>query len=160
MGFGHYFQEKSTEYNFKKSKHELVLSEAIKSTLGECEVSPKSFMWVCLPMLWSFFVFLYLAHWLQCDAADELHRSDVSTQAFLYVIFSILIKLSIEHDKSLKFPCMSTFLYPMTRLVILAWYDNALPVTRYETWLVMSIFQNSSIDFNRNRSRQKNWSNW
>ncbi len=60
MGFGHYFQEKRTKYNFKMSEHKLVPSNYTKSTLAKCELKSKSKARVCVPMSGSFFVLLYL----------------------------------------------------------------------------------------------------
>ncbi len=99
MTFGHYFQEKKPKYNFKMSEHKLVPSKVTKSTLSEYELNWKSYAWVCVPMSWSFFVFLYLAHSLQCDAAEELHCLEFTdTIVSIYQIFDCY-QVIYQHNK-------------------------------------------------------------
>ncbi len=113
-------------YNFKVSEHKFVLSKAAKSTLDECEVSSKSCAWVCVSMLW-LYSYSYSCIWhadYNVMLLMDCISSDVWTQAFLYLRFLIVIKLPNRHNKSVKFPCVSTFVYPMTWLVVLAWYNT------------------------------------
>ncbi len=119
-------EEKTPKHNFKMSEDKLVVpSKATKSALGKYEVNSKS----C-----ACFVFRYCGHFLHSYFWHTDYNiilllsciaSDVWTQVFPYLRFLIVIKLSIQQNKSVKFPCVSKFLHPKTWLVILTWYDNA-----------------------------------
>ncbi len=53
--------------------------------------------------------------------------------------FLVVTKLSIQHNKYVKFSRVSTFLYPMMWLVILAWYNNAISCNKIQNMAIVSI---------------------
>ncbi len=128
---------------FSGKKHPNIILKC-RST-SYCPQKPHKVHWASVRLGQSFmneFVFRCCGYFLFCYMSGSLVvmplmiciTLEVWTQAFSYLRFLIVIELSLQHNKSVKFPCMSKFLFLCRGRPTLHDMTRQLPATRHETW--------------------------